>query len=513
METDAQAVDRGISLLSAGEVAAALEAFGEAVERNEKNWPALANICVCNWMLGYPTRAVDAALAALEIEQNSSIIGNLANALMACGRIAPAISAFHNALLMDPSRNDVHSGMLISMLSSDQIRPDALSRAHAEYWPWHRGWLSKPVPKVIESRKNGRPRIGYMSPDLRRHSVAWFFRPVLESHDRDANDVVVFDFSATSDDLTRAMQGAASRWFSCAGISDGELAKLIKDQDLDLLIDLAGHTSGSRVHILANRLARAQGTYLGYPDTTGIPGVQFRVTDSELTPTGLRNRFSEIMIDVPGSAHVYSPPPECEELDEGEIPSSVVFGSTAKVAKYSGETIRSWAEVLSAVPRSVLRLKSHGLQDLELCRAIKSRFSALGVDPQRIELSPPTDAVADHFSYIRRCSVMLDTVPYTGTTSVCEAAWMGVPTLTRTWDTPSGHVAKAIMRHLGAPELVTHSRGAYVSSAVELARSGGRLATYRRELRARVRDRLGDGRPVASTLELYARDFARASRT
>ncbi|MBL9000371.1 MAG: tetratricopeptide repeat protein [Phycisphaerae bacterium] len=338
---------------------------------------------------------------------------------------------------------------------------------------------------------DGRPiRIGLVSPDFRDHSVAYFLEPILEHNDPAAAELFAYHTAPKEDLVTVRLRGRVPNWRSIAGMPAREQARTFAQDRLDLLIELAGHTEHNAVPAMRYRAAPVQATYLGYPNTTGLRTIDYRIVDSITDPSGETDgHCTERLwrLDPPFLCYrpqEPSPPvaaPPC--LAEGRI----TFGSFNIARKLNNRTISLWARVLLAVPGSRLYLKSRGLDEAGFAHDLRSRFAGAGVDPSRVMLAGYVRDVDGHLGAYRALDIALDPAPYNGTTTTCEALWMGVPVITVAGDRHASRVGASLLRAIGLPELVASTEDELVSAAADLAGEMTRLVRLRETMRERMR--------------------------
>jgi predicted O-linked N-acetylglucosamine transferase (SPINDLY family) len=336
-----------------------------------------------------------------------------------------------------------------------------------------------------------RLRIGYLSPDFRKHVVMTFMAPALERHDRDQFEVFCFHTHRDKDAVTERLRSQVEHWSDCGGLTDDAIADRIRADRIDILVDLAGHTSGHRIGVLAMKPAPIQVTYLGYPNTTGLPTVDYRITDDLADPPGRADELSvERLLRLPRPFLCYRP--EAKTPDPGPPPvlsrGHATFGCFNNTLKLSDSFLDLAARVVNAVPGSRLVLKSGGLELHSVGGRVRQRFAAAGVAPDRLELRGWTAAVEDHLGAYGEIDVALDSFPYNGTTTTCEALWMGVPVVTLRGDRHAARVGASLLGWLGLTDFVAADAEEFVRICARLAGdvagAGSRRAGLRERLRA-----------------------------
>jgi predicted O-linked N-acetylglucosamine transferase (SPINDLY family) len=272
-------------------------------------------------------------------------------------------------------------------------------------------------------------------------------------------------------------------------LKDDQVAQRVREDGIDILIDLAGHTNNNRLLLFARKAAPIQVTYLGYPDTTGMTAMDYRLTDAHADPPGITDALhSEKMVRLPGTFLCYRPFDAAPEV--GPVPSletgRITFGSFNALAKVNAPLVAMWSRILQAVPNAQLILKSHGLGCAGTRRDILQSFQAHQVDSNRIVLAPRTAGETEHLQNYNRIDIALDTFPYHGTTTTCEAMWMGVPVVSLAGNVHASRVGVSLLSNLGLSELIADSPETYVRLATDLASDRARLSDLRSTLRQRM---------------------------
>jgi predicted O-linked N-acetylglucosamine transferase (SPINDLY family) len=412
-----------------------------------------------------------------------------AQALVQCNRIPEAIAEYDCFLGMQPKYHPARSCRLLALqyvdgISREQIFADHVAYGHAVG--------PRPAPVFSNTRDPGRQlRIAILSPDLRVHSCAFFLEPLLRHLDRQQFQLALYLDQNREDSMSARLRALSSQWRSFVGQPDSSVENAIRSDQPDILIDLAGHTGmATRLPLYAGRLAPVQITYLGYPDTTGLPAMDFRFTDSIADPVGEAGRFAtEKLVRFAPTAWAYLPPEYAPEpsLVPSATGSAVTFGSFNNTTKINATTLRLWAEVLRTVPESRLLIKGFALANNPALRdSLRQGFKAGGVSPDRVRLVDRTPEAKDHLALYRQVDVALDTFPYNGTTTTCEALWMGVPVVTLHGDRHAARVGASLLTAAGHPEWIARDGASYVRIAAELASDPAR----RTDLRTRLRDDL-----------------------
>ncbi|GAB6094287.1 hypothetical protein JCM14469_05390 [Desulfatiferula olefinivorans] len=417
---------------------------------------------------------------------------NLGTVLCDQGRIPAAVAAYQKALAINPDFFEAHSNLLYTLHFTDTYTPQDIWREH-QSWARRveeqggRGGAVEPSDPDPDRKLN----IGYLSPDFCTHSVAFFIEEVLSHHDR--NKVTVFCYSNTpaADDYTQRFRELADHFRDIKTLSDADAAELIRKDRIDILVDLAGHTRNNRLLVCARRPAPIQVTWLGYPDTTGLSAMDYRLTDAVADPVGEADqRHSETLIRLPQGFLCYRPAGEFYPVSGLPMAHAggVTFGSFNNNSKIAPKVIATWAAILKRVPGSRLKLKARSLGDFETRKAVLEGFEDHGIPSERIWFEGYRVTLKEHFLLYGSVDIALDTFPYNGTTTTCEALWMGVPVIALAGDHHVSRVGQSILTHVGLTELIADSSEDYIERAVALARDPERLGALRSSLRGRMID-------------------------
>jgi predicted O-linked N-acetylglucosamine transferase (SPINDLY family) len=410
------------------------------------------------------------------------------NVLADLWSIEDALAAYRSALELAPDSASIFSGILFFSHYLVPADPDGLFELHRCYGELMR--RTRPPRGGAGTHPpdpQRRLRIGYVSPNFSRHSVGYFIAPVIAAHDRSRYEVFCYYTHRLSDDTTARIRQAADGWRDVAGASDDALEALIREDRIDVLVDLAGHCKGNRLAVFARKPAPLQVTWLGYPDTTGLDTMDARITDAIADPAPEADtRHTERLRRIEGGFLTYEPPPDCPAV-AARSAAPVVFGSFNHVAKLNPATIAVWADILARVPGARLVLKSGPLDRAETRNRVLECFERHGVAAARIGVEGWREDRASHLSAYAEVDIALDTFPYNGTTTTCEALWMGVPVVSRVGTVHMSRVGASLLGCVGLGEFAARSDAAYVATAVALAHDGTRRAALRAGLRDRLR--------------------------
>ena len=422
--------------------------------------------------------------------RHAEMHNNLAVVLKAQGRIAEAVPHYEQALALKPDYLGAHSNLLFSMSYRAGLDGSAVFEAHRQ-WDIRHGQPRAPAEpaRPRDRDPDRRLRIGYVSPDLRTHSVAYFFEPLLAQHDPAVVETFCYANAPVADRTTLRLKALAQHWRQVDRLDEAAIADRIRADGIDILVDLAGHSSGNLLTVFARKPAPVQVTWLGYPNTTGLAAMDYRLTDAIADPPGEADALHrEILERLPRGFLCYRPPDGAPA--PGPLPAvssgRVTFGSFNNLAKVTPQVVALWAEILRRVPGSRLVLKAGGFEDDGTRHRFARLFEAAGIAAERLDLLPLLSGLAEHLAAYHLLDLALDPFPYNGTTTTCEALWMGVPALTLAGRHHAGRVGASLLTGLGLDAFVAKDEADYVERAVRLAGDLPALAALRATLRGRL---------------------------
>jgi predicted O-linked N-acetylglucosamine transferase (SPINDLY family) len=508
--------DLGLACYESRLLSEAQGAFQQVLKLDPKSVSAYTHLGLLANLTGLTGVAVSFLRKALEVDPQCGVAhNNMALYLRDQGDLAGCREHYVRAVALSPGQSCVLSGYLLSLNDDPNADPEWVAAEHRRFQDVVKGEVRRLRPRSLDPER--KLRVGYLSPDFRRHSVAFFIAPVLEAHDRESFEVIGYYTGNGEDDTTERIKAAVAGWRKVHRMADEDLVKLMDEDGIDILVELSGHTSDNRLAMLARRAAPVQMTYLGYPNTTGLVEMDYRVTDAIADPPGADDgRYSEQLIRVAGGFLAYAPPAEARELAIAELPARTLgrltFGSFNNLAKINDTVLDAWSAILAQTPGSRILLKARGLRDERVKERILNAFAARGVaGDERIELQGHAWSSVDHLRLYNQVDVALDTFPYNGTTTTCEALWMGTPLITFAGASHAGRVGASLLDRVGLGELVAGSRQGYVDLAVALGKDWERLAALRSGLREKLlASPLMDPARLARGLEAAYREAWRA---
>jgi protein O-GlcNAc transferase len=495
-----------------GDLAAAATEL-EAVLKQRPDWAdALYNYAAALKKLMRVAEAESALRRTLALDpQNTRAYRMLGSVLIGQCRMDEALALYRGARERCPADFDLQSAELFALNASEDIEEDALFAKHLEFGK--RIEAAHPLrfaPFRNTREPDRRLRVGYVSGDFCYHVVTLFMIPVVERHDRSAVEVYCYSTGGRVDDYTRRLSGRADVWRESGALSAPELAEAINRDRIDILIDLGGHAGIPQLAVFAQQPAPVQATWLGYLNTTGMGRMHYRISDCYADPPGLTERHhAETLLRLPHSQWCYRPflmtpltqDPPC--LRNGYV----TFGSFNQALKLSRTSRRLWAEILARIPDS--RLVVVGVPEGPARDELWRDLTAAGAGREKIDLLPYV-SLTDYFRQLDAVDIALDTTPFSGGTTTCDALWMGVPVITVPGLRPSSRSAASILTTAGLGEWIARTPGHYVRLAVDFSGNQAVLAEIRRTLRARLqRSPLGNEEQFVRDLEAAYRDIWR----
>jgi predicted O-linked N-acetylglucosamine transferase (SPINDLY family) len=447
---------------------------------------------------------------------------NLGHVLNDQWRSSEALTCFRQAVALNPRYQPAWHALLFNLLYDPAQTERSLRDEHLAWGRNIAGQLAGRTAAISGAAPgtrhpaSRRVRIGYVSPDFRSHSCAYFLQPLFAAHDRNAFEIFAYASVERPDAITDWFRTHTEHWRDIAGRSDEAIAAQIHSDGVDVLVDLAGHTRGQPLGVFALRPAPVQVAWLGYPATAGLPQIGYRLSDAEADPPGGADHLHvEKLVRLAGGLHCYQPPADAPEVSE--LPAlqkragALTFGSFNNISKINPAVVAAWAGILRALPASRLVLKGQLLVHASTQAALTAAFAAHGINAERIELRPWLPRAGNPLAAYRDIDVALDTFPYNGTTTTFEALWMGVPVVTLRGWRHAARVGASILTHMKRSEWIAADVTAYQQIALDLVTDLPALADQRRSLRSALRDStLCDAAGFARRIEATYRELVQA---
>jgi predicted O-linked N-acetylglucosamine transferase (SPINDLY family) len=440
------------------------------------------------------TRAIALNSGAPEYHVNCGL------ALFARGETMRAIQCYVRALELQPVDPEAHAKLLFALAYGEGLNPsDILAE--------HRRWQKRNANFGLQQHANSpdpsrRLSIGYVSADFRDHVIALFVEPFLSRHDHTRFEIFCYDNAPVRDEVTSRLKTCVDCWREIDRLDDDGVATLIRGDGIDVLVDLAGHTGGGRMGVFARKPAPVQISYLGYPMSTGLDCMDYRISDWICDPPGLTElHYTEAILRLPHSLWCYEPPPDIPDVSE--LPALtrgfVTFGSFNHPAKIADQVIALWSAVLAAIGDAKLLLAP--VPPGEARERLCGIFARHGIAVERLEFETRL-ATRDYQALRQRVDIALDPFPCNGASTTCETLWMGVPLVTLEGDRFVSRAGASLLTAVGLQQCVAKSAAEYVAIARRLATDRGQLVEIRATLRERMRaSPLHDGAGLARNLE------------
>ncbi|MFZ0425577.1 MAG: tetratricopeptide repeat protein [Xanthobacteraceae bacterium] len=504
--------------LGRGNALSALQRFGEALEAYDraialkpdlaKAWHARASVLI---KIDRREDALADAERALEIEPGFAEAWHVRGyALFEMNRLAEALAAFDKALAIKPDLADAISDRIFALDFADDAGFEEHQRARSYWWQKVGSAVARrPLTHHRNARDADRKiRIAYISADFRNHSAARSFRPLMLNHDKNQFEITCYTSSHFRDDVTADFQRAADRWREVVDLSDEEVTALVQDDQIDILVEMSGHSAGHRLGVFARKPAPVQVT-LGSTGT-GLPTIDYAFADAVICPPAIRHLYAEKVFDI---ASLMTIEPLPSELQPSSLPALAngfaTFGVFNRVSKISDENVELWAHILTAVPRSKLLIKHVALDEASVRMRQLERFARYGIPPQRIELIGKTSR-EEHLAAFNKVDISLDPFPHNGGISTLESLQMGVPVVAKLGNSAPSRLGGALLLGLGLNDWVAESNEDYAAIAVKFATQLGPLEALRRQLPAKLlASPLGDAVLYARAIEAAYRSIWR----
>lgn len=497
--TVAEVVDLAIQHHQTGNLDKAASLYRKILRVQPNNINALHLLGVIAAQGGDYTTAADLIRRAISYHDAVPMFyQSLGNVLRGQGKPQEAIAQYRRALELNPAHVISHQNLLVTLNCIGGNDPATLFAEHQRFNEQH----ALPLAHTLQPHQNDRSlqrrlKIGYVSPDFWNHAVAHFVEPILARHNPEQFEIYCYYNGTRIDTVTQRLQHHAHHWSNCVNMTDEALAEQIRQEQIDILVDLTGHNPDNRLLVFARKPAPIQVAYLGYPSTTGLTALDYRLTDNYADPEGIAEAWSsEKLVRLPNSYFCYQPNPDNPlisghpTLNINELPALkngyVTFGSFNNYGKVNEDTVKLWAAVLTAVPDAKLLVKTKSFSDLPTRQAFKTQLTQLGVAVDQLILAGYVNSTEAHLRTYQQVDIGLDTYPYHGATTTLEALWMGVPVVTLVGERHVSRMGLSILSTLELNELITTTPDEYVACCVKLAKKMSPLKELRRTLRERL---------------------------
>lgn len=484
-----------------GDFAAAMAAFEAALLVRPDYVVAINNAGCLFRTLGRSDEAEDMLRRGLDVDpRHAALYDNLGNVLKDAGALDEAIACYRRSLEIDPNNPATHGNLAYTL----SFRSTEAAPIREECARWNARFAAPLARREADSARDLSPdrrlKVGYVSPDFREHCQALFTLPLLAHHDPAALEVYCYSSAERADEITRRIARCAHVWRDVRPLDDTELCRMIRDDGIDILVDLTMHMAGGRLLVFARKPAPVQIAWLAYPGTTGMDAIDYRLSDPRLDPEGYDDHYTEKTLRLPDSFWCYDPLTDVPDVNA--LPAArrgyLTLGCLNNSCKLTEHTLGLWGRAMRALPNARLKLMAPPGRHRQ---RLLARLAAHGVAAERVsflEFRPRGEYLRSYHDI----DFGLDTFPYNGHTTSLDGLWMGVPTVTRVGATSVGRAGLSQLYHLDLLDLAAESDDAYVAAAVALGRDPPRLETLRRSLRERIaRSPLMDGARFAKNME------------
>jgi predicted O-linked N-acetylglucosamine transferase (SPINDLY family) len=478
----------GTALKEQGHVKLAMENYRQAIAVNPHHAGAYNNLAILFRDQGEASAADEMARRALQIRPDfADAYNTLGNIRSWQGKPDAAVEMFEKALELAPDHVSAHSNLVMMMQYLPRYSADDLLAAAQDWNARHARSLPRLAPPTNSPDPQRRLRIAYVSADFHNHPVGFFFEAVLDQHDKTEHEIFCYYNGNHHDALTARLQQSADHWRIIKGQTDQAVAERIRQDGIDILIDLSGHTQGHRLLVFPRRPAPIQLSWMGYFATTGVDGMDYIIADRFVIPPAEERFYTEQVERLPHGYLCFTPPEL--PIAVGPLPAHaqdrITFGCFNNPAKITPDVIACWSRLLHALPNARLHLKYKFFAESEAVQYFQNAFTTHSIDTQRIRFTGQSPR-PEYLESYNGIDIALDPFPFNGCTTSVEALWMGVPVITLSSDRFAGHMGETIMKNLDLYECVADSPDDYLEKAVALAADLPRLA----DLRSRLRERL-----------------------
>lgn len=556
-----QQIDKADELRERGDLHAAMVVYRECLAHDQFNVNLINVLGACLWDVGDEQEALACFELAYSLDDSHiPAVTNYAKVLVDKKRSSEAIALLEHAVVCEPNFSNIYTIYASALFArGDGVHAkdlylkgwlgsfDSLRMVNGYFFPLsyvevdqrilaaeHRFWAEtirsidlerdrerraveagEPIYPLVPlpGRPTGRRiRIGYWSPDLRDHSVRYFFRPMLEGHNNERFEIFLYHDSHATDDQTVAMKGAADHFHDVYLLNDIQLYELIRSHQLDIIVEMAGHTSANRIALFAsNRFATLQLTGVGYPPTTGLSAIDAKILDRFVAGENASDFYTERPMILPSAFWCFDPMEdgqvECAEFPPVDRNGYITFACVGNISKISAGMLSVWAQIMSRVPGSRLLIRSISFVDSTSKDSLTSWLDQSGLDMSRVDVKGALGGEAFFRSY-DDIDIVLDTSPFNGGTTSCFSTYMGVPVVTLVGESLVGRMGLSIMANLGAEQWVAYDEREYVEKAVALANDRDFLRQFRQSARKSYKTSpIGNGRLFMAEFEAACEDL------
>lgn len=482
----------------------AAEMYVRAYTVNERLLPAYIN----HALILIENRDTTAALDLLKIIKlafpNSQGFNRCYGAfLFEEGRVSESLEYKLNDLLGSEEQPQATSSYIFSATYASDLTEEQLTAEHV-FWDN----CIRPLTKnksLLPVENKDRPRVAYLSPDVRKHSVAFFLYPILVNHNVDNFEIYLFDDTRTKDEVTNRFSSIAGiKYFDVSGKTDEDLANFIVAQNIDILIETTGHTAGNRLLMLSQKVAKIQITGFGYPPTTGMSCIDYKIVDNHVAaPLDSSRYYAEKLLKMPESFWCFEPLDSEQPVDLPPFNKNgyITFGAIGNIAKISDEILECWFQILNELTDARLHIQSINFRDEGVLSRYKAQLEMKGFPICRVHFAGPNGG-AEYYNTYNNVDILLDTYPFNGGTTTACGLYMGTPIISKYGKTLSSRMGISMLRNMDLPDLAVDTYGEYIKKAIELSGDRDRLNKIKSGARIKFKtSALGNGIKFTQQLE------------
>ena len=477
----------GLILFALNKLHLAANQFKKVLNTDPDHYGAIINLSLIKMLLGDLKSAETMLLKQNKTFPNDyTILLNLGFCNEQQGLIEKAIEYYkHAASTKDKNRLNAYSGQLFLHHYQWHNSPETLYKYHCQFSDQLEKKSVYPFNmKAYSSQK--KLNIGYVSPDFRKHPVGFFIHPILKHHDKASFHIFCYSNTQQIDGMTNEIKKLVYKWTDIRALSNDAICHAIHKDRIHILVDLSGHTTNNCLGVFGMKPAPVQVSYLGYPGTTGISQIDYRITDQWADPQGNDKYYTEKLIRMPHCFLCYHPDPQSPSI--ANLPAQkngwISFGSFNRMPKLNDHILDIWAQILKRLKKSRLFLKTKAFNDVEIQKRIKTFFYKRGVEENQLILLAHLPSREQHLSLYNQMDIALDTFPYHGTTTTCEALWMGVPVITLEGEAHVSRASVSILQSIGLQDFIAKNPDEYIEKAIQMGKNFNFLSQLRQQLRS-----------------------------
>ncbi len=477
----------GILESALGNVESAVQLFRSAIRLHPEHSTAYVHLAIALRKQGRITEALAVVEDAARFNAiTAEVLANKAGLLVSLGRLDEAEALFIDAINERDGFRDSHANLLMCMQYSTKATLETILDEHCEWNDLYAAGVEQGGVFSNSRDPDRRLRIGFVSGDLGMHPVGYFTVRMFEAMNRDQVDTYVYSDRPGRDPIAARIEKSVSRWNDSAPLSDNGLYEKIRSDEVDILFDLAGHTAANRLMVFAKRAAPIQMTWAGYVGTTGLVEMDYLLADRFHVSAEMEPFFRESILRMPNGYVTYEPPANAPDITELPMLANgfITFAAMCNPAKVNPKVLEVWSEILNQVPHSRLLLYYSGWSDLGNQKRVRNALGA-NISEDRMEFGYCGGPVETLKCY-GRVDVALDTFPYSGGLTTCEAMWMGVPTITMPMDRFSGRHSLSHLSNVGLDDFVAKDVDHYIELAIGIEKSPESIKMIRKTLRQRM---------------------------